>query len=77
MPNAPPPDAFQLMLRYCWGVCVSFFLLFLFFPQTYPRGRDDVRVPGAVRHLYILYAVLLLGGRSIDMTGLPGSMRTA
>jgi hypothetical protein len=64
--KAPPPEAFQLMLRYSCprlservGYSVP--------GKIHPRCRDNIGVPGAVGNLDILYSVFSLCRLTEDM----------
>lgn len=66
MANAPPPDAFQLMLRYCWWRCQC--SITGIESETYGRRCDVVCVPCAVCDFQILDAVLFLAWLAKDVT---------
>lgn len=61
MANAPPPDAFQLTLMYCYNRWPSAPLREQSqITNAYPRSRDNISVPCTIRHFDVLYSMFLL-----------------
>ena len=59
--KAPPPEAFQLTLMYCYSFKSTHEHISRFVnANSYPRCRYNIGVPSTVCHFHVLNAIFLL-----------------
>lgn len=72
MAKAPPPEAFQLMLRYRCKDKSATMGQFCDIEGADRRCRDKIGIPSTTGHFYILDPIFFLGRLSEDMSAILG-----